>query len=177
MEVKEAGLEVPMFDSSTLSAMARSIERGNHPTRGRPVETIDWDRDAVVPTSLLSLPAPETWKSAGTSGHIVVLTGATGQLGGSLLKTMIEDANAAHVRCIGVRNLADRQQEIGFDSKEKVTLHEGDLYQRRLGLSGDDAGRIFGEATIIIHSSPTSHTRSHSIRFVPPVCRRRRSLQ
>ena len=141
-----------MFDSSTLSAMARRIERGNDSTKGQPAETIYWDRETAVLTSFLSLPSSETWKSAGTSGHVVVLTGGTGQLGGSLLKAMIEDANVAHVHCIGVRNVADRQQEIGFDSRGKVTLHAGDLYQPRLGLSGDDAGRIFAEATIIIHS-------------------------
>ena len=103
MEIKEGGLEVllvEMFDSSTLSAMARRIERGNDPTRGQPVEFIDWDREAVVPTSLLSLPAPETWNSAGISGHIAVLTGATGQLGGSLFKAVTGTTRNTLLSCV-----------------------------------------------------------------------------
>lgn len=157
-KIKEAfeGLEVPlveMFDSSTLSAMARRIERENVTTKGQPTETMDWDRETEVPPSLLSLPSPRTQKPAGSKNQVVVLTGATGQLGGALLKAIVEDANVTRVHCIGVRDAVNRKEDIGFELNGKVILHAGDLYQARLGLSDDDANRIFAEATIIVHSA------------------------
>lgn len=110
-------------------------------------------QETEVPPSLLSLPSPRTQKPAGSKNQVVVLTGATGQLGGALLKAIVEDANVTRVHCIGVRDAVNRKEDIGFELNGKVTLHADDLYQHRLGLSDDDADRIFAEATIIVHSA------------------------
>ncbi|KAJ4388088.1 hypothetical protein N0V93_008693 [Gnomoniopsis smithogilvyi] len=149
------GLDIPlveMFDSSTLSAMAHRIDYGFDTKKEQPIETTEWDMETALSSSLQSLPPLRACKSVESRAHVVVLTGATGQLGGAFLKAIIEDTNVAHVHCVGVRDAAKREDDIGFKLHGKVTLHAGDLYQPQLGLSSDDANRIFSEATIIVHS-------------------------
>lgn len=146
---------VRMFESSTLGAMAHQIDHGS--SYDVEADAIDWDKETALPPELLDLKIKTAHSSTYTSPKrnakpkVVVLTGATGQLGRALLDTLVAEPLIDHVHCIGVRNTRDRPDMAAFD-KNKVTMHEGDLVLSNLGLSGDDAAAVFGAADAVIHS-------------------------
>lgn len=144
---------VHMFESSTLGAMAHQINHGL--SQDIHADAIDWDEETTLPSKLLDLDIKTAHSSANTSPDgntkpkVVVLTGATGQLGRALLDSLIADPFVDHVHCIGVRNAQDRPDMAALD---KVTMHEGDLVLPDLGLSADDAAAVFGAADAVIHN-------------------------
>lgn len=146
---------VGMFESSTLGAMARQIDHGL--SYDVEADAIDWDKETALPPELLDLSiktAPSstcTLRKRNAKPKVVVLTGATGQLGRALLDTMVTEPLIDHVHCIGVRNARDRPDMAALD-KNKVTMHEGDLVLPNLGLSEDGAAAVFGAADAVIHN-------------------------
>lgn len=146
---------IRMFDNSTLATMARLIEQGGEQSircqSSMITKTdgpIDWDDETKLPSSLSGLPVvkPVTYMS---SPKVVVLTGATGHLGRALLDALVTHPSVQKVHCIGVRNAGSRKSIRGG---HKVHFHEGDLILPSLGLADDQAERIFGEASMIIHN-------------------------
>ena len=145
---------VHMFESSTLGAMAHQIDHGL--SYDIEAEAIDWAKETALPPDLLDLEIKRAHSSTYTSRNpnankVVVLTGATGQLGRALLDSLVAEPLIDHVHCIGVRNAQDRPDMAALD-KRKVTIHEGDLVLPDLGLSGDEAAAIFGAADAVIHN-------------------------
>ena len=144
---------IRMFESSTLGAMAHRIEHGmQHEVAA---EAIDWDKETALSPTLLNLasqPSPPLPKEAPTKPSVVILTGATGQLGQALLASLVADPHIKHIHCIGVRNAQHRQTQPPFPNP-KITLHEGDLVLPRLGLSAPTAAAIFTSADAIIHNA------------------------
>ncbi|RYP47491.1 hypothetical protein DL768_006463 [Monosporascus sp. mg162] len=145
-------VEIPiirMFGYSTLAAMARRIDDSN---KQQPTVEIDWDKETEISLNLLDLPAPAPVTTQGdkaVGAKVVVLTGATGHLGRALLNALVADSNVKRIHCIGVRNATSRHDLFAL---EKVSLHEGDLALPRLGLSKQEAERVFAEADVIIHN-------------------------
>lgn len=146
---------IRMFESSTLGAMAYQIDQGL--SYDVEYDTIDWDKETALPPELLDHEIKTAHSTAYTAPErnakpkVVVLTGATGQLGRALIDTLVMDPLIDHVHCIGVRNTRDRPDMAALD-KNKVTMHEGDLVLPDLGLSGDDAAAVFGAADAVIHN-------------------------
>ncbi|KAK4184061.1 hypothetical protein QBC35DRAFT_541212 [Podospora australis] len=176
---QEFAVDMPlirMFEASTLSAMAGSIDNINNNIH-EPVAAaapIDWDEETSLPSSLLELlPIPSLAGPAATASQrgchsskpeVVVLTGATGQLGRALLKALTADPTVRRIHCIGVRRAGSRRSDIvgaaaamdgdsASKSNTKIMLYEGELGLPRLGLSEADAASIFSEADAVIHNS------------------------
>lgn len=162
--IREAfNLDMPlihMFESSTLGAMARHIDDAltNDVKMGAlKSDAIDWDHETALPPELIDLDFEDTQSSTYPSPKrdmqtkVVVLTGATGQLGRALLESLVIEPFIDHIHCIGVRNAHNRPHMATFD-KNKVTMHEGDLVLPNLGLSDDDAATIFRAADAVIHN-------------------------
>ena len=146
---------IRMFGSSTLGAMARQI---NDPLPyDVEADVINWDDETALPPELVDLDIKTAHASTNTlpkhnrKSKIVVLTGATGQLGRALLDALVAESLVYHVHCIGVRNMQDRAW-IAILDKQKVTMHEGDLVLPNLGLSEDDAAEVFSAADVVIHN-------------------------
>lgn len=90
---------------------------------------------------------------------MVVLTGATGFVGGHLLRHLSEDDTVEKIHCLAVRNSANREV---LSTLRKVTIHYGDLVLPRLGLSDQEAASIFEEADAIIHNGcDVSHMKAY----------------
>lgn len=151
---EEFGVSMPlvsMFVSSTLSAMADWIDLGSQVN----VKTalLDWDQETQLGPALMDLKIEPlhtgSWKKPAT----VVISGATGTLGRTLLRLLIENATVEHIHCVGVRNAASRDDLFDLDANSRVTLHEGDLAKPLLGLSEDKAADVFGAADAIIHNA------------------------
>ncbi|KAJ2990320.1 hypothetical protein NUW58_g3008 [Xylaria curta] len=141
-----------LFDSSTLSEMARYIEYGNS-FRERESATVKWNAETAIPKAIINALHREAGSSQASKREriVIVLTGATGQLGSELLNTLVTDARVKHVHCLGVRNAAKRLDRV---NTERITLHEGDLTMPRLGLSEATARHLFGDigVDVIIHA-------------------------
>lgn len=167
----EFHLSIPipqLFGASTLRGMACLVEKQDAPAP----EPLDWDEESSLTPEIRehlhstpSLVLPE-------KSGIIVLTGSTGYLGHALLLALITDPGIREVRCIGVRDTTNFHRRLGdarvsTEAKAKVHAHGGDLKQPRIGLSEEDARRIFAVADCIIHNgAEVSHMQSyHSLRL------------
>ncbi|KAK8038625.1 beta-ketoacyl synthase domain-containing protein [Apiospora rasikravindrae] len=140
----ELGL-LDLFEASVLSDMARRIEGKT----GTP-EAIDWQEETKLAPSLAANGKRVVEQvSQPESNKIVILTGGTGYLGKALVHAMVNDATVKEIHCLGVRNSASRADLRVLD---KVTLHEGDLTQPRIGLPRSTIEHLFSRAHVIIHN-------------------------
>ncbi|KAI9157871.1 Polyketide synthase-nonribosomal peptide synthetase ACE1 [Paramyrothecium foliicola] len=150
---------VQMFEISTLALMARHIDSGGN--SDFEATKIDWDNEVSVPSQLANMTL-ESVRLQSDQGQVVVLTGATGRLGRTILKELISSKNITHVHCIGVRKAHMRPDFRSIDSK-RVTVYDGDLISPRLGLSDAGAAQIFCKAHVIIHNAAeTSYLKTYS---------------
>lgn len=159
--IREAwGVEMPlikMFEESTLANMARWIDYGAGalPESKRQPDDIDWEREVSISRALKDINPGQQIHTDENAGKIVVLTGATGLVGGALLRALVAHPSINHVHCIAVRQPVRRRCQKLVESvaplQGKVTLHEGDLDLPRLGLSERGAQLIFSAAHAIVH--------------------------
>ncbi|KAK0506977.1 hypothetical protein JMJ35_010677 [Cladonia borealis] len=135
-------------------------------------DAIDWDKETALPHDLpdqsIETTHPSTYTSPKRNANpkVVVLTGATGQLGRALLDELIAEPLIDHVHCIGVRKIRNRNNLVAFD-KNKVTVHEGDLVLPDLGLSEDVAAAVFGAVHAVIHNGADMSYLKTGRRSVP----------
>lgn len=136
---------VHLFESSTLSSMALIIENGAN-TIG--MESIDWEHETES-FDLLQIPE-SSGEVMAVPPKVVVLTGATGFVGQGLLRHLLEDQNIEKIYCIAVREYENLSRPLL--NHIKVAVYIGNLEFSRLGLSEQEAVRIFGEADVIVHN-------------------------
>lgn len=92
-----------------------------------------------------------------TNGHspglVVVLTGATGFLGGHILQKLVYDDRVREVHCIAIRpNPSGRSRHVKVRHR-KIAEHTGDLASPRAGLSQTDFNKMSQHADLIIHAA------------------------
>nr|CAG28798.1 putative polyketide synthase/peptide synthetase [Pyricularia grisea] len=146
-----------LFEAGTLAAMAALIAPlssssttppSNSPNKhlgtSRTTER-DWEEETRISPDLVDV--------RGESDHfgnptVVVLTGATGFLGRSILARLLQDSVVEKIHCLAVRS--DPQDEL-FRSP-KVVVHRGDLAARNFGMPSRELADIFSEAHAVIHN-------------------------
>lgn len=147
---------IQLFESSTLRSMALRIEKD---TEALGKVSIDWESETEISSDLAQLATPPSFHRRATTPRVVVLTGATGFLGQSILRRLVEDENIAKIHCIAVRQLQSKRHLLDFN---KVIMYEGDLTLPRLGLTEQLASTIFCECDAIIHNgADVSHLKSY----------------
>lgn len=149
---------VQLFESSTLSAMARRVDNKSEAENEM---TFDWEVETAVPeaTAAALKTAVDHHSAANKS---VVLTGATGLLGQGFLKALVADTSIERIHCVGVRNVSARVSSLPILGHAKVTCYEGDLAAPQLGLDDATATSIFSSADRIIHNgADTSHFKTY----------------
>ncbi|KAI9650415.1 hypothetical protein NHQ30_000429 [Ciborinia camelliae] len=134
---------VLMFESSSLASMAMRIENG----ASIPRDSLNWEEETALSPYLLQ--SKSIHYPFQQDPKVVILTGATGFVGHSILMALVTNPSVEKIHCIGVRNVESRKSMLGI---EKVSLYEGDLMSARLGLSAHDSDLIFREADRIIHN-------------------------
>lgn len=149
---------VQLFESSTLSAMARRVD---NKSEAESEMTFDWEAETAVPEATAAALKTAVDHIPGANKS-VVLTGATGLLGQGFLKALVADLGINMIHCIGVRNASARTSSLPLLAHAKVTCHEGDLAAPQLGLDDATATSIFSSAGRIIHNgADTSHFKTY----------------
>lgn len=156
--IKETGVRLRldyMFGASTLQGMANLIQDARleveTPAQRVVGDKIDWDHETTPPlpdtedhTSDLLNNASECHEVE--HPRIIILTGATGQLGRALLTRLSDCQSVSEIHCLAVRD-ASR-----LPNCPKIHIHPGDLREPHLGMDPVDATRLFASADTIIHN-------------------------
>jgi hybrid polyketide synthase/nonribosomal peptide synthetase ACE1 len=133
---------VRLFELSTLRGMASNFSNRIPESTA---EIIDWE----VETTLDELPPSRVTRHTQKEDIAVVLTGATGFLGQSILRRLIDQPRVKKIHCIAVRTISKLD---AFLESEKVQVYEGNLSEPDFGLSLDEMSAVFGETDIILHN-------------------------
>ncbi|KAG4280502.1 hypothetical protein FPRO06_11835 [Fusarium proliferatum] len=148
---REFGVTVSVFDlfqASTLGEMAAKIDGST--TQGRTTMSIDWDEETRIDADLSIVGAQEPLPSETTNDLQVALTGATGFLGVSILKALLEDKRVSKVHCLAVRSSSNTSDPVF--SSSRVACYPGDLSLPPLGLSQEQFDQLAETVGRIIHN-------------------------
>lgn len=158
----ETGVDLALpelFQHSTLAGMAGLIE-SKIVDKGivAMTPTINWEEETILDDGLQRFRVQRD--KALTPGNIVVaLTGTTGFLGKSLLKSLVQSPEVSRIHCLAVR---DATRLRNFTSP-KIVVYKGDLSQPGLGLTPSEAHNVFTSASVVIHNgADTSFMKSYS---------------
>ncbi|SCO56459.1 fusarin C cluster-polyketide synthase/NRPS [Fusarium fujikuroi] len=148
---REFGVTVSVFDlfqASTLGEMAAKIDGST--TQGPTTMPIDWNEETRIDADLSIVGAQEPLPSETANDLQVALTGATGFLGVSILKTLLEDKRVSKVHCLAVRSSSNTSDPVF--SSSRVACYPGDLSLPRLGLSQEQFDQLAKTVERIIHN-------------------------
>jgi hybrid polyketide synthase/nonribosomal peptide synthetase ACE1 len=136
---------VDIFASSSLQAMA-------HILQAAPPTNVNWAEETALSLSVASsFPEPQQHVLIPPdSGVSILLTGATGFLGHTLLKVLLDNPRVSRVYAVAVRPSG---RGIGRPLADcpRLTVFEGDLSQPRFGLQPSVFERLADSSHAIIH--------------------------
>ncbi|KAK8914934.1 Fusarin C synthetase [Metarhizium anisopliae] len=142
-----------LFANSTLGRMAARIDESTDTTTSP--ETIDWNTETLFDVPVIETSDDDSYKQhRATSGRLeIILTGATGFLGSSILASLVQDARVSKVHCVAIRQpLKSLMAEQPIFKSPRVSCYAGDLSLPRLGLSTSDFTQLSANADKIIHN-------------------------
>jgi amino acid adenylation domain-containing protein/thioester reductase-like protein len=144
-----------VLENPTLSGMAALIRSPGFLEQDRNVriDELDWGWETSLSNSIPIniVRSPSSTKS--NTGHVVLLTGATGFIGRHILSILCSHDQVAAVHCVAVRS-PDSLQDI-VTTYPNVHLHAGDLASPLLGLSQKDFSSLAASITMIVHNGAT----------------------
>ncbi|KAI1172111.1 hypothetical protein F4777DRAFT_593117 [Nemania sp. FL0916] len=154
-----------LFQTSTLGTMAMLVEYHSTKKSQKPLQpastALDWAAETSIagwtedlPCSTNSVkPRPQT------QGLVVLLTGATGFLGRTLLKQLCDHPSIASIICVAIRPDA-KSPDVPTEDRlavqsPKIRAYAGDLSAVRLGLSEEDFALLADTVDAIVHNGAT----------------------
>jgi amino acid adenylation domain-containing protein/thioester reductase-like protein len=143
---REFGVAVSVFDlfqASTLNEMAAKIDGSADVKNTKP---IDWVEETRIDSNVSVMESPASQKSDELE---VALTGSTGFLGLSILKSLLSNKSVARVHCLAIRSLTKLDPVF---SSPRVACYQGDLSLPRLGFSGEQFDTLAQSVDRIIHN-------------------------
>ncbi|KAF4967219.1 hypothetical protein FSARC_5198 [Fusarium sarcochroum] len=148
---REFGVTISVFDlfqASTLGEMAAKID--GSAAQGIDTKPIDWAEETRIDSTAGSSTTVGVPASEATESLQVVLTGSTGFLGLSILKSLLEDKRVSKVHCLAIRSSSMERDPIF--SSPRVASYRGDLSVPRLGLSQQQFDSLAETTDRIIHN-------------------------
>ncbi|KAK6064314.1 polyketide synthase peptide synthetase [Seiridium cupressi] len=150
-----------LFQASNLGRMAALVqEYRERAFKDLPPPTsnemsIDWDREVEFPVHLHDETTEVMTSISMTRSNLlgtIVLTGSTGFMGKEILRQLIHDERTTQVLCLAVRKSPKQLIPHDLYFHRKVKIFPGDLADRQLGLSDEDARSVFHKADAVIHA-------------------------
>ncbi|RYP14471.1 hypothetical protein DL765_006361 [Monosporascus sp. GIB2] len=146
-------LSIPeLFQASTLELLAARLAGSSL------LAQINWDEETDLDETIFA-PLPNTTGGNGhklsncnSNGISVLLTGATGFLGGGILRHLVELPGVAHVHCAGIRSNNEGQPRQFSVESPKIIRHSGDLALPNLDMSESEASELFKSIDVIVHN-------------------------
>ncbi|KAL6820009.1 putative PKS-NRPS protein [Trichoderma camerunense] len=138
-----------LFQSSSLGNMASKLQLSEVD------EVIDWEEE----TSVQPLSVADGNILQQVSDNLeVLLTGATGFLGSSIIRQLVADERVSKVHCVALRGI----HPLAIESP-KIIQYTGDLSHKLLGLSETEFSTLSNSVHRIIHNGATvSFLQSYS---------------
>ncbi|RGP73974.1 polyketide synthase [Fusarium sporotrichioides] len=143
---REFGVAVSVFDlfqANTLNEMAAKIDGSAEIKNTKP---IDWVEETRIDSNVSVMESPASQKSDKLE---IALTGSTGFLGLSILKSLLANKAVARVHCLAIRSSAKLDPVF---SSPRVACYQGDLSLPRLGLSEEQFDTLAQSIDRIIHN-------------------------
>ncbi|WZH45859.1 hybrid pks-nrps protein [Fusarium acuminatum] len=147
---REFGVTISVFDlfqASTLGEMAAKIDGSTVQEATKP---INWEEETCIDSDLESSTTEAVLASRITEGLQVVLTGSTGFLGLSILKSLLEDKRVSKVHCLAIRSSSKKRDAVF--SSPRVACYHGDLSLPRLGLPEEQFDLLARTTDRIVHN-------------------------
>ena len=137
---------VEMVEHCSLGAMAQRLSKGSAATLA-----IDWEKETAIPELEYPPALGDRSEDQSILGRTVILTGATGFLGGHILQHLVASEQVAQIHCIAIRQHGPTPRDLPVQSR-KISIHHGDLSLPRLGLSEAAFTSLSSLADAIIHN-------------------------
>ncbi|KAJ9296558.1 hypothetical protein DTO271G3_5256 [Paecilomyces variotii] len=169
-----------LYEASTLRQMTMRIDfQRQHQMIEN--ESIDWEAETAVPDSVVTAARgavrPLKRSTAGENQAIeVLMTGATGFLGGCILNELLQDISIRKVHCVAIP--PDEQGHLPAD--DKVVHYTGSLSSPTLGLSPSECLTLQQTIDVVIHAGANGHCLNnyssvrqanvHSTQFLASLC-------
>ena len=145
-----------LFQTDTLERMASKVQVDSEEAIDKPAPTsapgIDWEAETRLPAAMTSATSTQHRRKVRKGPMTIILTGATGFLGRSILRQLEANPNILHIHCIATRPTHSNISRMMSNESSKVSYHVGNLSQYRLGLAEEEARLIFCDADAIIHN-------------------------
>lgn len=149
---RKFGITVPLFklfQASTVANMAAEIDAAASPES----TAINWDLTTSLDKSLVEqTQIVQKSKPVSDSGIEVLLTGATGFLGGCILQELVADDRVAVIHCVAIRVSKNSNSRALALESPKIVKHYGDLAAPRLGLSEELYNDLSHSTDRIVHN-------------------------
>lgn len=150
---EEMGILIPLhtlYGASTLRKMTALASEG----RSRLQENdIDWDAETALPDAILDITPGQATSSSKRPRRNVVLTGATGFLGGEILTALLGDEDVTKIYCVAV----SEEQIHRLPEDDRIVVHTGSLLSPHLGLSAKAVADLRACVNQIIHAGANGH--------------------
>ena len=103
---------VEMVEHCSLGAMAQRLSKGSTTT-----VAIDWEKETAIPEFEYPIAVDNSSEDQPVRGRTVILTGATGFLGGHILQHLVASERVAQIHCIAIRQHGTTPRDLPIHSK------------------------------------------------------------
>nr|ALQ32891.1 putative polyketide synthase [Fusarium poae] len=147
-----------LYQASTLRGMAQAIEKLRQEKATEDIESeIDWDAETAIPQWLVrqldESTSSQKSRAPKPKGIEIMMTGATGFLGGHLLQSLLASDSVSKVHCIAI----PADDETSLPHNDKVQHYTGSLLSPTLGLTSDQCEELVNSVDVIIHAGSNGH--------------------
>lgn len=139
-----------MYRASTLQSMAALVHNGRSSTA--PHDPIDWEAETQLSPEL-DLPRKNLDPTMRSGRAHIILTGATGFLGSSILRHLLQDEDIIKVHCIALST----DEATSLSSHDRICAYTGNLQSADLGLSNAEIDFLKENVQQIIHAGSVGH--------------------
>ncbi|KAJ5976965.1 nonribosomal peptide synthetase 14 [Penicillium viridicatum] len=151
-----------IFQASTLELLAARLDGTSLLTQ------IAWDKETDLDQMNFTSPIASNGVNgrnspmSDTKRISVLLTGATGFLGGGILRQLVELPNVTNIHCLAIRPKKDGlPRSLSVDSP-KIICHTGDLALPNFGMSDVATSDLLKGIDVIIHNgAEVSHMKNY----------------